>query len=493
MTALKAPVANASTLPHDFETEQALLGAILVNNDAFERVARVVNSEHFFEPLHQRIFEACAKMVRAGKIASIATLKGHFALDVAMQEMGGADYLVQLARFSPSVINAIDYAILVRDMADRRAIIYAATDAIATAQDPPVDQAAVDVLRAHETALGGLAINEQREGVVSAGKAASDVTTDLERQIATPGLIGLSTGFRDWDEQIGGLRPGTLVVIGARPGTGKSVIGAAVGFNVARAGGGVLYLSLEMSARELLVREMSAETYRAGDGVQYRDILAGKVSGDQFARVCEAEQAVRGLPLHILDSGGLSAEAAASEIKRYARTARTSHCPLQAVVIDHLHLMKMDNPRDPNTSIGLITARLKQVAKDLQITVILLAQLNRESEKRSTRKVDDVYSGRPIISDLRGSGAIEQDADIIALLFRPEQQGDSLEPKRVAFDVDEKYTDAYNTWVRAMGRYRKRLEVYIEKNRMGTGGQVTLACNIAYSHLADFGANHGAD
>jgi replicative DNA helicase len=480
-TATTAP----NALPHDLETEQALLGAILVNNQALLNVSLIIDATHFFDPLHQRIYAACLKLIDSGRVASAASLKEHFNLDSAMQEVGGSQYLIEIMRFSPTVINAADYARLIRDMADRRKIIGMAQNLIATAQDPPVDQNAAQLLTHAEAAIAKLGVDEQRVTIVRAADAATSVVEDLDYAMANPGLIGVPFGLACVDDECGGFRDHNLIVFGARPGAGKSIVGSQIAFNAARAGMGVVYFSLEMSAKELTLREISNACHRAGTEVPYRDIQRAKISNEQAEAVYLARSTISDLPIVIDERGGIDGDYVASQLKRHARIMRTQGTTLRLAVIDHLHLMKLESVQYATQSYGAITARLKQAAKDSGIPIILLAQLNRENEKRWNQKLSEIYNTRPQLSDLRQSGSIEQDADVIGMLFRAEQLGDKLKPNRMAFDTEEKYLDEYNEWVKVMNRLRNKMDIYFDKQRMGPASHITLKCFVGSNALRD--------
>jgi replicative DNA helicase len=451
-------------VPHDYETEQALLGAILVNNDAYERVAHFLDASHFFEPLHQRIFDACAKLIRANKLASPVTLKGHFALDVAIQDLGGPDYLVELARFSPTVINAADYGRLIYEMAQRRELIAVGEDLVATAFDPPLEHGPAELIEESEKRLYAIAERGRFGGGFKSFRqslAGAIAAADKAYQASTH-VSGVPTGFHEVDHMLGGFQPSDLLIVAGRPGMGKTSFATNIAFHSAReyyrtegkSGAVTAFFSLEMSAEQLATRILSEQTEVSGSKIR-----RGKIEAAEFERLAQVSMDLENVPLFIDDTGGLSIAQVAARCRRLKRSNN-----LGMIMIDYLQLLTGSGSKRSAENrvqeITEITKGLKTLAKELQVPIVAMSQLSRAVDSRDDK--------RPVLSDLRESGSIEQDADVVIFLFREEYYLATKEP-----DINDDAA-AYAKWQEKLTRVNGKAEVIVEKHRHGPTGAITM-------------------
>jgi replicative DNA helicase len=401
--------------PHNLEAEQALLGAILVNNRAFERVGEFLAPEHFADPVHGRIFAACATLIDRGQIATPVTLKGQFDQDEALQEVGGAQYLVKLAASVVTVINAEDYGREIRDCFLRRELIDIGETVVNDAFDRDIDTGAPELIEKAEHRLFTLAETGHRE---SGPQAFSD---SLSQSIAMAeasfrrdtGLAGLATGLADLDRVLGGLHPSDLVILAARPAMGKSALAANIAFHVAtsalREGQDpkpVVFFSLEMSAEQISTRVLAERT-----GIPSDRIRRGQIARDDFNELVDASEQLKTADLFVDDTGALSLSA----LRTRARRIKRQH-GLALIVVDYLQIMTPPpgyaGAQNRVQAVSALSQGLKALAKELDVPVLALSQLSRAVEQREDK--------RPVLADLRDSGAIEQDADVVMFIYREE-------------------------------------------------------------------------
>ncbi|MDX2265423.1 MAG: replicative DNA helicase [Hyphomicrobiales bacterium] len=456
--------------PHNIQAEQALLGAILANTDALSRVEGLVEAAHFFEPLHGRIFEALARRVRAGETPTPITLKGAFEGETVGEGAGAisvAAYLGRLVAHATTVINARDYATAVKRCAVRRSLISLAHRMLeeahgAEASDDPArqienaeralfDLAEYGAVAGHECSIGDAAL-----------RAVDMVSRAFQRD---GGLAGLSTGFRDLDRQLGGLQDTDLVIIAGRPGMGKSALAANIAFNVGvalraeGAGGEVSFYSLEMSSEQLALRQIAHDA-----GVSIEGQRRGTITEAEMIRAMRAAEAMSDLPMHIDATGGLDIARLSARARRRKRIGDT-----RLIVVDYLQLMagKGDNRVAQVTE---ITTGLKALAKELGVPVIALSQLSRGVESREDK--------RPLLSDLRESGSIEQDADVVMFVYRAEYYLEGRAPSTTNVEAHQK-------WQEQMGEVQGLAEVIIAKHRHGPTGSVAMAFDGRTARFAD--------
>lgn len=463
--------------PHNLEAEQALLGAILVHNEAFDRVSGFLRADHFAEGTHGRIFDLMGKLIGAGKIATPITLKS-FLPDLDVGGLNAAQYLVRLAANATTIINAIEYGKAIYDLALRRQLITIGEDLVNTAYDAAVDVSPRDQIEQTERRLYQLAESGRFEGGFQSFTAALTLAIHMagEAYRRDGGLSGIATGMSDLDRQMGGLQRSDLIILAGRPGMGKTSLATNVAYNIARAyrgergedgalkainGGVVGFFSLEMSAEQLATRIIAEQS-----GVPSFKIRRGDISEDEFARLHVAVQEMQTLPLHIDQTGGISIAQLASRARRLKRQHG-----LDLLIVDYIQLMtgatkKGDNRVQEMTE---ITTGLKALAKELDVPILALSQLSRQVESRDDK--------RPQLSDLRESGSIEQDADVVMFVFREEYYLKMREPKPG--------TEEHLKWQDDMEKVHGIAEVIIGKQRHGPTGTVPMQFDANVTRFSD--------
>lgn len=468
---------------HNEEVEQALLGALLANNGQYDKVAGVLKAEHFFDPAHGRIYSAIGKLVERGQQANPVTLRPYFERDQDLsRDAGGAGaYLAALLAGMVTVINARDYAATIYDLWLRRQMLDMLEHYRQQVTAFDLDTAAADVLEQLEQSVFMLDEDGARSQPIKSLVAAVTGAIERAESAAKNGraVSGVTTGFRDLDYRTGGLQPADLIFIGARPSMGKTDLGFGIAKNAARAyadgdpaGGGVLFFSQEMAAEQLGARYLADAVSIAADRQR-----RGEVSADDFARM---RAAVRDLPIWIDDTPRITP----AHVMRVAKRVQRRN-PLGLIVVDHLNIMGAPEEAKGQGDTAVTTANtagLKAVAKLLNVPVIVLSQLNRAVEMREDK--------RPQLSDLRQSGSIEQDADVVIFLYREQYYLERSEPARLANETQEKFNDRYQRWQEAREEWRNVAEVIVAKQRMGPIGTVKLFYDGARSLFADLDPRH---
>jgi replicative DNA helicase len=453
--------------PHNIEAEQALLGAILVNNDAFDRVSDFLKPEHFSEDLHRRIFDVASQLIRAGKLATPVTLKTF----LGDHDLGGVtipQYLARLAAQATTIINAEDYGRTIHDLAVRRDLILIGEDIVNTAFDAPIAASPREQIEEAERKLYSIAETGRYDGGFQRFSDAMAAAVDMAAKAfeRDGGLSGISTGMSDLDRMLGGLQASDLVIVAGRPGMGKTALATNIAFNIAKAyefkprpdgthetsnGGIVGFFSLEMSSEQLATRILSEQAALAS----YK-IRRGDISEDEFHRLTEAARDMQTIPFYIDQTGGISIAQLVARARRLKRQRG-----LDLLVVDYLQLLSGSKSRGDNRVQELteITTGLKALAKELAVPVVALSQLSRQVESRDDK--------RPQLSDLRESGSIEQDADVVMFVYREEYYLKNKQPREG--------TEEFLTWQGEMERVHGRAEVIIGKQRHGPTGTVDLA------------------
>ncbi len=486
--------ATIRTPPFNTEAEQALLGAILINNAAYARVSEFLLAEHFGNAVHARIFAAIGKLIERGQIANPVTLKNLFDQDGALAEIGGAQYLVQLVSGAVTIINAEDYGRAIHDLYLRRQLIALGEDVVNDAFRHDLDDLATEQIERAEKKLFDLATSGQSEGgfrvfSVPLTSAINMAEAAFKRSGKT---VGVATGFVDLDQKLGGLHPSDLVILGGRPSMGKSALATNIAFNAAKAyraartadgrvvaedGAVVGFFSLEMSAEQLATRILGEES-----GISSDRIRRGDVSREDFDRFVQASHHLQALPLFIDDTPALSVSALRTRARRLMRQQG-----LGLIVVDYLQLMRpsvqVRSLENRVQEISDITRGLKAVAKELDVPVLALAQLSRAVEQREDK--------RPMLADLRESGSIEQDADVVMFIFREEYYLSRGEPLRRADESDEKYNDRFSRWHARFEEVYGTGEVIIAKQRHGPIGTIKLHFDAETTKFDNFmGPDH---
>ncbi len=474
--------------PHNVEAEQAVLGAILVNNETLNRVSEIVLPAHFHEPAHQRIYEAVLKLVDRGQLASPVTLRHFFEQDQSLTQVGGAQYLARLAGAAVTLFEVEHYARVVQDLALRRDLITIAEEMMHEAQEPDIDDSAGEQIERAEQHLFQLAETGQADrGFVdfsTAIREAIDMADAAYKRDTL--LVGIPTGLTDLDQRLGGLHRSDLLILAARPAMGKSALAANIAFHAADSyrasrgedgntkvedGGVVAFFSLEMSAEQLATRMLGEQAE-----VPSEKIRRGALGQDEFNQVVRASQRIAEIPLFIDDTPALSISALRTRARRLKRTHG-----LGLIIVDYLQLLRPSGrSRVENRvqEISEITQGLKALAKELDVPVVALSQLSRAVEQREDK--------RPQLSDLRESGAIEQDADVVMFLYREEYYHERKEP--------EPDTAEHAEWLEKAEKIHGLAELIIGKQRHGPTGTVRLQFHrefTKFNNLASFAGDDG--
>ena len=478
--------------PHNIEAEQALLGAILVNNEAHDRVSGFLEAQHFYDPLHQQIYETLSKLIASGKQATPITLKTFFeTAEPIDQTLSVPQYLGRLAANAATIINARDYGRTIYDLATRRQLILIGEDMVNAAYDAPVDFPPKEQIEEAETRLFSLAETDKYgQGFLAFNHALTTAIEMAGSAYKRDGhLSGIASRFAGLDAKMGGLQPSDLIVLAGRPSMGKTALATNIAFNVARAraqsiarngplaagdlghdpghddpghdGAVVGFFSLEMSSEQLATRILSEQA-----GIPSEKIRRGMIDESEFKRLVEVSQEMATIPLFIDQTGGLSIAQLAARARKLKRQQG-----LGLLVVDYLQLMTGASKKGDNRvqEVSEITTGLKALAKELNIPILALSQLSRAVEAREDK--------RPQLSDLRESGSIEQDADIVLFVFREEYYLERLKPAEGTIEFQD--------WMAKMQLVSGRAEVIIGKQRHGPIGTVALQFDGNVTRFSD--------
>ncbi|MET0674984.1 MAG: replicative DNA helicase [Bradyrhizobium sp.] len=465
--------------PHNIEAEQGLLGAMLVNNDAFYRVSDFLEPKHFFEPLHQTIYETASSLIRMGKIATPVTLKTFLPADIDIGGMTVGQYLARLAAEATTIINAQDYGRTIYDLSLRRDLIGIGEDMVNVAYDAPVDFAPRNQIEDAERKLYELAESGRYDGGFQ--KFSQALTTALDmaaKAFQRDGkLSGISTGLRDLDAKMGGLQHSDLIILAGRPGMGKTSLATNIAYNVAQAykgelqpdgtmkavnGGVVGFFSCEMSGEQLATRIIAERS-----GISSSSIRRGGITEADFEKLRDCSIELQTLPFYVDETGGISISQVMARARRLKRQKG-----LDLLVIDYIQLLSGSGKRGNDNrvqEITEITTSLKALAKELAVPIIALSQLSRQVENRDDK--------RPQLSDLRESGSIEQDADVVIFVYREEYYLAAKEPRPG--------TPEHEKWQTDMGLAHGKAEVIIGKQRHGPTGTVELQFDASVTRFGD--------
>jgi replicative DNA helicase len=485
-TTLKLVTTEPSTRtpPHSIEAEQALLGAILINNEAFYRVQDFLEPKHFFEPIHGHIFELMSRFIRVDKPVTTVTLKPFLQVDFKIGGLSLDQYLARLAAEATTIINAEDYGQLIYYLSVRRALITVGGDIVNLAFDAPVEATPATHIEDAERKLYQVAetgrYDSGFQNFESALTKAVDMTAAAYKRDGK--LSGLPTGLRDLDSKMGGLQPSDLIVLAGRPGMGKTALATNIAYNVAKAwegdtgvdghritinGGIVGFFSLEMSAEQLATRIISEQT-----GIPSNKMRRGDITGDDFETIKDKMIEIQRLPLYIDETGGVSVAQLAARARRLKRQRG-----LDLIVIDYIQLMQGSTRRATESrvqEVTEITSSLKALAKELNVPIVALSQLSRQVENREDK--------HPQLSDLRESGSIEQDADVVLFVYREEYYLAIKEPRAG--------TPEHEKWQSEMEAVHGKAEVIIGKQRHGPTATVPLQFDAHVTRFADPETRH---
>ncbi len=466
--------------PHNIEAEQALLGAILINNESFDRVSGFLQAGHFFEPLHGKLFEIMGKLIGAGKHASPITLKTFFDSEPPIGELTVPQYLGRLAAAATSIINAQAYGRVIYDLAVRRELIVIGEDMVNVAYDSPVDTPPETQIEGAEQRLFDLADKgKYGSGFMAFGDATADAIEMAAKAYERDGgLSGLSTGLKDLDAMMGGLQNSDLIILAGRPSMGKTALATNIAFNIAKAhrvaqreggleetvdGAIVGFFSLEMSSEQLATRILAEQAQLPSEKIR-----RGQITDAEFNRLQSAAMDLQTLPLFIDHTGGISIAQLAARARRLKRQKG-----LGLLVVDYLQLLTGSAKRSAEgrvQEVSEITVGLKALAKELCVPILALSQLSRQVENRDDK--------RPQLSDLRESGSIEQDADVVMFVFREEYYVSRKEPSLTKVEEHQKWQDE-------MDQVQGLAEVVIGKQRHGPTGTVRLQFQAEITRFGD--------
>lgn len=432
---------NDNPMPNNLEAEQGLLSALLCNNAAYDRVFDVIREEHFYAPAHRAIFREIRNRIEAGQRALATTIHESIFEDDSLKQQGGASaYLADLLAFGAPIINARDYAEHIRDDYYKRQLMGAFLSANEELSNGGKLE---DIVSRAEASIFAIRQNEGSE-ILCAAEGWSDTLHWIEA-VRNGEIRPTKTGYSALDDLIQGLYPGRLYVLAARPGMGKTALGVNIAENVA-AQGDVLFFSMEMPSSELQMRLAARHT-----GISVQKQAKGQLTDEEFRRLSLSRPP---RSFHIYERAGVDINHIVMQARRFARQKNPA-----LIVIDYLGLITGDNRMQKVHQIEVITTRLKTLAKELNIPIILLSQLSRALEQREDK--------RPMLSDLRDSGAIEQDADVVMFIYRPEYYADREEPKRKAGESFDAFNQRLNDFHSQADANRGKAQIIVAKNRQG--------------------------
>jgi replicative DNA helicase len=483
--------ANSDTppeLPHNVEAEAALLGALMIDNRLAEDVQLKLKADHFFEPVHGRIYDAILKLVDRNMVANPVTLKPMFDADEAIKSLGGPAYLAQLTGSGAALIGAKDFAAQIYDLALLRELVSVGRDMATRALDTSEAVAPKDQIEEAEVALYRVSEQGGEQGGVKTFVQAAKYAVELaEKALNTGGgLSGVTTGLDSVNAKTGGLHHSDLLILAGRPGMGKTALATNFAFNAARrwvrdeedgiepsksVGAKVAFFSLEMSADQLATRILSEQS-----GISSENLRMGKISTAEFRSLATAAAELESLPLYIDDTPGLTIAA----LRTRARRLKRRH-GIGLIIVDYLQLLQgsaRSSEGNRVQEISEISRGLKTLAKELHVPVIALSQLSRAVEQREDKQ--------PMLSDLRESGSIEQDADIVLFVYREEYYVQSREPKRPGEGDDAKTFEDHAKFLEELHRVAGTAELIIAKQRHGSTGKVKMKFEARVTRFSDY-------
>ncbi|MGF1545018.1 MAG: replicative DNA helicase [Parvularculaceae bacterium] len=485
----KGADADKDASPNSLAAEQAILGALLFDNEIYYRVFNFLKADHFFDPIHAMIYDACGALIGGGRVASPVTIEAYLGSSEGFRAAGGQSYLERLAASVPTTAGAHDYAKIVFDLATHRGLMEVGGEMIERARRPSLDDPPDAQLEDAEKALYALAeTGKYGVGFKSMGSAVKDAITVATKAIERGGgLSGVATGLTDLDDMMGGLHSSDLIILAGRPSMGKTALATNIAVNAARAykpeaageraneGAVVGFFSLEMSADQIAMRIIS-ETAE----VPSHEIRRGTINQSEFERIYDAARDLERLPLHIDVTGGLAIAQLAARARRQKRQQKG----LGLLVVDYLQLLTGSSRKNDGNRVQEITeisVGLKALAKELNVPIIALSQLSRQVESREDK--------RPQLADLRESGSIEQDADVVLFVFREEYYLKRAEPKG---DTDEARV-GHARWLEQCEAARGIAEVIIGKQRHGPIGTVRLHFNENFTRFGNLDPGYHDD
>ena len=453
-------------LPNNIEAEQSVIGSILLSNEIFDEINMIISHKNFYDPMHQKIFGAIEKLIYSGMLANPITLKNHF--ENEKDEINVPEYLVKITKFSTSSRQAIEYSKLIYDLFVKRELIKISENMIDAAKLNDLDNDGQKIIESFEKYLFDLA----EKGSLSSSLVKFDEAMRQTIAMASiaykndEGIVGVPTGLTALDDRLGGLHKSDLVIIAGRPSMGKTALATNIAFNAAKKmqdegkKSSIAFFSLEMSSEQLSTRILAEQSR-----IKSNDIRRGRISEEQFDKFIETSKNVSELPLYIDETPAISIAALSNRARRIKRLYG-----LDMVVVDYIQLMRASNFRDGRVQeISEITQGLKALAKELSVPVLALSQLSRAVEQRDDKK--------PQLSDLRESGSIEQDADVVIFVFRQSYYLKAKEPRPATVEHAE--------WQAKMNEVSHLAELLISKQRHGPTGNITLEFEEMFTKFKD--------
>ena len=457
-------------LPNNIEAEQSVIGSILLNNEIFDEINLLIASKNFYDPMHQKIFMAIEKLIYGGMLANPITLKNYF--ENEKDELNVPNYLVIITKFSTSSRQAIEYSKLIYDLYVKRELIKISENIIHTAKLNDLDNDGKSIIENFEKSLFDLA----EKGSFSSSLVKFDEAMKMTIEMASSaykneeGIVGVPTGLTDLDYRLGGLHKSDLLIIAGRPSMGKTALATNIAFNAAKKiqndgrKSTIAFFSLEMSSEQLSTRILAEQSR-----IKSNDIRTGKISEEQFDKFIETSKNISELPLYVDETPAISIAALSNRARRIKRLYG-----LDMVVVDYIQLMKASNFREGRVQeISEITQGLKALAKELSVPVLALSQLSRAVEHRDDKK--------PQLSDLRESGSIEQDADVVMFVYREAYYLQGKEPRPATVEHAE--------WQAKMNDISHLAEIIIGKQRHGPTGNVMLEFEAMFTKFKDLQNN----
>ncbi len=458
-------------LPNNIEAEQAVIGSILVSNDIFDEISTIISSINFYDPMHQKIFEAVENLIYKGMLANPITLKNYF--EDEKDDLNVPEYLIKITKFSTSVRQAVEYSKIIYDMFVRRELIKISEQTIDSAKLNDLDTNGQTIIENSERLLFDLA----EKGSFNSSLIKFDEAMKQTIEMASAaykneeGIVGVPTGLRDLDDKLGGLHQSDLIIIAGRPSMGKTSLATNIAFNAAQKlqdngkKSSIAFFSLEMSSEQLSTRIISEQAR-----ISSNDIRRGRISDDQFDKFLETSKNISELPLYIDETPAISIAALSNRARRIKRLFG-----LDMIVVDYIQLMRGTtfNKDGRVQEISQITQGLKAIAKELAVPVVALSQLSRQVEQRDDHK--------PQLADLRESGSIEQDADVVMFVYREGYYLQRKEPREATVEHAE--------WQAKMNEVAHLAQIIIGKQRHGPIGNVTLEFEERFTKFKDTQTN----
>ena len=457
---------NFKELPNNIEAEQSVLGSILLSNEIFDDVNTIISSTNFYDPMHQKIFAAIEKLIFKGMLANPITLKNYF--ENEKDEINVPDYLVKVTKFSTSLRQAIEYSKIIYDMFVRRELIKISESTIESAKLNDLNINGQNIIENSEKFLFDLAERGSFNSSLIKFDEAMKMTIEMASNAYKndEGIVGVPTGLRDLDDRLGGLHKSDLVIIAGRPSMGKTALATNIAFNAAQKlqesgkKSSVAFFSLEMSSEQLSTRILAEQSR-----IKSNDIRRGRISEEQFDKFIETSKNISELPLFIDETPAISIAALSNRARRIKRIHN-----LDLIVIDYIQLMRAVNTKDGRVQeISEITQGLKALAKELSVPVLALSQLSRAVEQRDDKK--------PQLSDLRESGSIEQDADVVMFVYREAYYLERKQPRPATVEHAE--------WQAKMNEVSNLAEIIIGKQRHGPTGNIMLEFEAMFTKFKD--------